>query len=223
MLLFEQHAALLLTAHAIFAFLTVALSTHLALWLRQYWKGKFGKRRSINRFALLSAGAYAITMLLGLALYPSYKVRVRAEYLENPSRLHRSAEQEVQARLRAQDQDKRSRDFRRGLSGELVGEGDPARDNSSEPHGADWAGLADAKVERGEKLARWFDVKEHWAALGLLLSFALCGILLSWKPDANSKGIAKPLTAMAWTAALMAWAAAIIGLVTAAAHSVVAL
>ena len=70
--LFEEYAALLLTAHAIFALLTVALSTHLVIWLRHGLRGNFGNQRAVVRFAGLSASAYGITMLLGMALYPTY-------------------------------------------------------------------------------------------------------------------------------------------------------
>ncbi len=230
MILFEEHAALLLTAHAIFALLTVAISTHLVVWLRRYLRGNFGKRRSVVRFAVLSAGAYAITVLLGLALYPTYKVRVRAEYLQNPSRIHRSAELEVQARKQVLKQERLSRQYRSGQeAGKSAGSpeealDEPAMDADARRRQAEEiSSLANAKIQRGEKLSRWFDVKEHWALLGLLLSLALCGILLAWKPDKESKMLAKPVAGLAFVSAAIAWAAAIIGLATAAAHSVVAL
>jgi hypothetical protein len=57
----------------------------------------------------------------------------------------------------------------------------------------------------------------------LLLALALWGILRGFGPDKQSKAIAKPAFAMALAAAAIAWSAAIIGLATAAAHSVVAL
>lgn len=220
MLLFEEYAALLLTLHAILAFLSVALSTHLALWLRKYYcRGQFGKRKAVVRFSMLSAAAYLATMLVGMALYPTYKVRVRAEFLENPSRIHRSTEVEVQARKLTRQQDLQVRRYRSSESTpapEAVAEQPSAR---AEETGA----AADAKVERAAKLARWFDVKEHWALLGLLLSLVVCGILLQWKPDKESKGIAKSVTALAAGAACIAWASTLIGLSTAAARSLVAL
>jgi hypothetical protein len=219
MVLFEEYAAVLLPIHAIFALLTVALSTHLALWLRKYCRGQYGKRRATLRFAVLSTSAYAITMCLGMALYPTYKVRVRAEYLENPSRIHRDTEQEAKSRKMTRDQDIEVRRYRSAAS---EGPGD-GTDETAEQPAEDVATRADAKVERAAKLIRWFDVKEHWAVLGLLLSCAVCGILLAWKPDKGSASIAKAVTAMAVGAAGIAWAAALIGLMTAAARSVIAL
>ena len=219
MLLFEKYAAELLTIHTFLALLTVALSTHLAIWLRHYCRGQFGKRRAIVRFSVLSSIAYTLTMILGMALYPTYKIRVRAEFLENPSRIHRSTEVEAKARQRTLVQDGEVRRFRSADSpaaGELVEHVPEGRDDALRA-------VAEAKVQRAAKLARWFDVKEHWALLGLLLSFVVCGILLQWKPNKDSKSIAKSVTALAWGAASIAWAAALIGLATAAARSVAAL
>ncbi len=220
MLLFETYATELLTLHTILAFLTVALSTHLAIWLRQYYcREQFGKRRAIVRFSVLSAIAYALTMMLGLALYPTYKVRVRTEFLENPSRIHRSTEVQMQARKRTLDQDGEIRRYRSGDARLETKAAGTAPQMSDEEVRA----VAEAKVERAAKVARWFDVKEHWALLGLLLSFVVCGILLAWKPDKSSKSIAKSVTALAMAAAGIAWAAALIGLATTAARSVTAL
>jgi len=219
MLLFEKYASELLTLHAILAFLTVALSTHLAVWLgRNYCRGRFAKRRAIVRFSVLSLVAYALTMVLGLALYPTYRVRVRAEFLENPSRIHRSTEVEMLARARALEQDRQARRYRSaGSKAPDLGAQVPKLSPD------ELRAAAEAKVQHAAKLVRWFDVKEHWALLGLLLSFVVCGILLQWKPDKSSKSIAKPVTALAFGAAGIAWAAALIGLATAAARSVAAL
>jgi hypothetical protein len=220
MLLFEEYAAVLLTVHAIVAFLSVALSTHLALWLWKYYcRGQFGKRKAIVRFSMLSAAAYATTMLVGMAVYPTYKVRVRAEFLENPSRIHRSTEVEVQARKLTREQDLQVRRYRSSRAASVPEAAAELPTASPEETGA----VADAKVERAAKLARWFDVKEHWALLGLLLSLAACGILSQWKPDKESRGIAKSVTALAAGAACIAWTSTLIGLSTAAARGLVAL
>ena len=218
MLLFEKYVTVLLPVHAILATLTVALSTHLAIWLRHYCRGQFSKQKATRRFALLSAGAYSLTMLLGMALYPTYKVRVRAEYLENPSRIHRATELEVESRRLTLKQDREIRQFR---SAESVAARDPIAPIEMSPE--DVAILAEKRVERAAKIIRWFDVKEHWAFLGLLLSLTVCGILYMWKPNKSSKSIAQSVRALAATAAAIAWASAIIGLVTAAARSVAAL
>lgn len=218
MLLFEKYVAVLLPMHAIFATLTVALSTHLAIWLRHYCRGQFSRQKATRRFALLSTTAYGLTMLLGMALYPTYKVRVRAEYLENPSRIHRATELEVESRRLTSEQDREIREFR-----SAEGASDNSASEPQTPGPEEVAGIAEKRVERAAKITRWFDVKEHWAFLGLLLSLAVCGILVMWKPTKTSKSIAQAVRAMAVMAAAIAWASAVIGLVTAAARSVAAL
>lgn len=222
MVLFEQYAAALLTMHAIFALMTVALSTHLVFWLRKTLRGQSGKRRSLVRFAWLSAAAYGITILLGLALYPTYRVRVRAEYLDNPSRLRQEAKLELQARREARESESRSRQFREGRQDTLLAQ-NGATQSAAESDASELSSLSNAKIQRAEKLTRWFDVKEHWAFLGLVLALASCGILAAWQPGKGSRGIEKPVMGMVLAAAALAWAAALIGLSTAAAHSVIAL
>lgn len=217
MLLLEEHMTLLLVAHTFLALATVALTTHLVFWLRNYLRGRYGKRRSIVRFALLSTGAYGLTMLGGMLLYPTYKVRVRAEYLENPSAIHRATEVASEARALTRVRNEEVRRYRSGQPPQIT----PPPEVDSEAV----ATLADARALRGVKLSRWFDVKEHWALLGLLLSMATCGILLAWDPkkDEGSQGITRMVIGLALGAAAISWAAAIIGIVTAAARSVTAL
>ena len=225
MLLFEEHAAMLLIAHTFFALATVALSTHLVSWLRHFLRGRFEKRQRTVRFAVLSASAYAITMLLGMALYPTYKIRVRAEYLDNPSRIHRAVEATSKSQILTRARNEELRRYRSGQGPETSAISEALATVTPEADQEAVAALAESKVVRGIKLIRWFDVKEHWALLGLLLSLAVCGILLSWKPnkDKGSKSIAKAVTALALGAACISWAAAIIGISTAAARSVAAL
>ena len=210
MLLFEEHTSLLLVLHSFFALATVALSTHLVFWLRPFLRGRFENHRSVKRFALLCLGAYAGTMLVGMALYPTYKVRVRAEYLENPSAIHRFAEVAETARTMAAERNKESQRYRSSSAGE-VGEAGEAGEAGEVPR---------MKVERGEKLARWFDVKEHWAALGLFLALANAGILISWQPSAETRLLSKTVFGLALGAAATSWAAAVIGILTSAARSV---
>lgn len=81
----EEHAGLLLVGHACLAFGAVGLSTHLAVWIAPMVRGKAPRRRAIRRFALLSALFFFLSIASGLAIYPTYKVRVKTEYLENPS------------------------------------------------------------------------------------------------------------------------------------------
>jgi hypothetical protein len=74
----------LLVLHALAAGVLVAASTHHLLWCRGYLLGRFARVRQERLFALVVAAAYGLAFLLGLVLYPTYKVRVRAGYLDRP-------------------------------------------------------------------------------------------------------------------------------------------
>lgn len=216
MLLFEEHVQTLLTVHAVLALATVALSTHLVFWLRPYLRGHFDRHHAVRRFAILSASAYAATMLLGMTLYPTYKVRVRAEYLENPSAITRSAETRAKTQILTERRNEESRRYRnneRTLDLPAPGEPDQARISAD----------AEARIDRGAKLVRWFDVKEHWTALGVMMAAALALILMSWKPSSDNRAIVRVVFGLAIATASTAWAAGVIGLLTTAAKSVAAL
>ena len=62
----------------------VGAATHLFLWL---WRDR--ARRSIVRFAWLVVALMLGAFLAGNVMYPTYKVEVRAAYLENPARSRR--------------------------------------------------------------------------------------------------------------------------------------
>lgn len=217
MLLLEEHTTLLLVVHAIAAMGTVALSTHLVMWMRPMARGTMRRFVACRRFALLLVCAYGLTMLIGLLLYPTYKVRVRGEYLENPSAITRAGEASAEARILARQRNDESRRFRRGEAG-LADRGarGAAREGGHRQVTEDNAGA-------GARIARWFDVKEHWSSLGFILSAALAFAFFISDGSKASLVVAKPLWAMAIVCCASAWAAAIIGLVTAAMRSVAAL
>lgn len=174
-MLMEEQARWLLIAHAIVGAATVAVTTHLVVWMRGWLRGRFTRRRAVQRFALLSLALFAATFAIGNLAYPIYKVRVRAGYLEDPAA--------VAAAMR-------------------------------DPTPAEITAAAD----RTAAAARWFDVKEHWVALGLTLTAALTLILFAWRPkaDSDSRVIAPYTLLMAGGAAGAVWIAAIIGVLTAA-------
>lgn len=91
MLFLESVARPLLIVHAIAAAVLVGATTHHAVWCRGYLAGRFGRHRAERRFALIATAAYLTTFLLGNLLYPTYKVRVRAEYFDNPPALQAEA------------------------------------------------------------------------------------------------------------------------------------
>lgn len=171
MLPFEAQARLLLVLHAILGAATVAVSTHLVVWLRGYLRGKPQRQRAVRRFAWISLVLFGLTFLVGNLGYPIYKVRVRTGYLENP----------------------------------------PAVEASMP--GAETAAV-EARYQETANIARWFDVKEHWVALGLVLTLACVLVLRRWEPSGEAAVIAPLVVGMAATAAATAWLAAIVGLLT---------
>src|SRR5690606_9342658 len=147
-------------------------------------------------------------------LYPTYKVRVRGEYLENPSAIRRHTEAAAEARSMAEVRHRESLRFRSGLAGR----GEPqvaAADEDAERIRE----FADDRIDTGAKISRWFDIKEHWSALGLILSAAVAFILWHAHASKESLAVAKMCWGMAILSAAISWAAAVIGLVTAAMRS----
>ena len=73
-------------------------------------------------------------------------------------------------------------------------------------------------MRRAAQAARWFDVKEHWIALGLLASLALVLVLAQLDPRAPDA--ARPLLPVVFGLALLiaatVWLGAVIGVITAA-------
>jgi hypothetical protein len=75
----------LLVLHALSAATLVAASTHHLVWCRGYLRARFARVAQERLFAVVAALAYAATFGLGLVLYPTYKVRVRAGHLDQPT------------------------------------------------------------------------------------------------------------------------------------------
>lgn len=170
----EPYARLVLVVHAVLGAALVAASTHLVVWMRPYLRGKFQRRPAVRRFASIALVLFALAFTAGNLAYPTYKVRVRAGYLENPT----------------------------AVAADLA---------VREPKGAD----VDAALDRTAKVARWFDVKEHWTAFGFTLALACWLILRFWDPVRDGAAIAPIVFGMAVGAAATAWLAAIVGLLTA--------
>jgi hypothetical protein len=137
--------------HAVIGAATVAVSTHLALWSVRLARGQTGRRAGTRWFAAVGTGLYALQFAVGNFIYPTYRVRVRRDYLEAP--------------------------------------------------GVHLAGVA-----------RAFDVKEHWVALGLPLVLAACALAFTWVPREHGKLGGRLLAACAIGACACAWLGALIGL-----------
>ena len=142
-------------------------------------------RRAVLKFAWWFFALQLGAFTLGVTMYPTYKVEIRTAYLENQPAL--AVEQAARAHA--------------------IGSVEKA-DARDEPATADL-------VKRAAKAARWFDVKEHWIALGLLLSAATLLVLSLWQPE-DGPALSPILLAMATIAAGTTWLGAIIGVLTAA-------
>ena len=187
-MLTDSAARWLLVLHTALGVAAVAAATHLVLWLRKYVRGERGRRRSVVRFAWLVLVLQIGAFVCGNAMYPTYKVEVRATYLENPAAIaavQATHEQEL-ARLAA----------REGTT-------------PSEP-----TATSDL-VRHAAQAARWFDVKEHWVALGMFVMAALVLVLSLWEPG-EARAITPFVTGLAIIACGTLWLAAVIGVLTAA-------
>jgi hypothetical protein len=80
-LLYEARRALLVL-HAAGSVVLIGAATHHALQMRHYLAGRFGCAALEKTYARVIAVAYACTFSLGALLYPTYRVHVRACYLD---------------------------------------------------------------------------------------------------------------------------------------------
>lgn len=172
----------------------VAASTHLCVWLRKYLRGASGRRRAVQRFALIALVLHAGAFLIGNLAYPTYRTRVRAEYLDSADAINADAEARARATatLRA-----------RALGG------------SASPSDAELARATAGTADRGATIARWFDSKEHWVAVGLALAIAVFALLRAWDPERDGRGAATFVWLGALGACATVWFAAIVGVLTA--------
>ncbi len=201
MLLSDGVARLLLVLHTVLAVAAVAAATHLVVWLRRNLKQR-GSFASTRRFATYALALHLAAFVLGNVMYPTYKMRVRAAYLENPVAI-------------ASDYNRRAMDRAR-IEGTEVPNPEPT--------------AADSKALAAVRMARWFDVKEHLLAFGLGALAAVWIIMRRWRPRHGGVAIATPRAAdradadsvamvvlgLAVFAAATLWIGAIIGVLTAA-------
>lgn len=202
----EEWATSLLVLHTVLAAALVAASTHLVVWMRGYLRGRYTRHRAIRRFALYSAVLFLATFIVGNVIYPTYKVRVRAQYLDDPAAVSRDLDSRAEARSKAIERHVRH----------LRGEGRPVPPGLAAPAATEAPGSGRAAPGETARIGRWFDVKEHWISMGMILSFALFGLLRFWNPSKEgSEAIAPIVFLMAAGAAGTAWLGAIIGIVVA--------
>ncbi len=190
-MLTDSAARWTLVLHTAFGVAAVAAATHLVLWSRGYLRGRFERHRAVKRFAWIVLALQCCAFLAGNLMYPTYRIQVRAAYLENAGAV-------IDDRERAQAEVDRVAEREHHPSVEM-----PA---------------TTSLVKRAAGAARWFDVKEHWIALGIFVSLGLVLILSFWdprKPDA-SRAPAAIVVGLAVVTAGTVWLGAIIGVLTAA-------
>jgi hypothetical protein len=178
----EKWARPLLVLHAVSAAVLVAAATHHIVWLRGYFRRNFARYKGERRFALIAAIAFVSTFLVGNLLYPTYKVRVRAEFFDNPA----AVAEEVRLR---QAQSKLT------------------------------VAPAVSALPSLSPIARLFDIKEHWVALGCAASLLLLLLSRLAHPREQPRMLALYL-GLALFGAGTAWWGAIVGLITASFRSV---
>ena len=137
-MIFESWARALLVLHAVLAGVLLGASTHQLLWCRHYLRGRFPRVEAERRTAQVTGVAFALSFVVGAALYPTYKVRVRVEYFDS------SAAIAEESRLREAHHTITPPSSRV-----------PSVAASMGPRAADLGWVS-----------RLFDVKEHWVALG---------------------------------------------------------
>jgi len=184
----EDHARALLLLHTALAVAAVAASTHLVLWLRKVRRGRVGLLRSTRRFAWIAASLHLAAFAAGNLMYPVYKVRVKVSYLQRPE----------------------------AVVGEASARAELAAETAHRYGGGDVTAFAEAAPNDADRIARWFDAKEHWIAMGLPLALALAFLLPAWKPEPGEGAeIGGFLQLLAIAACATLWFGAIVGVVTA--------
>jgi hypothetical protein len=192
----------LLIAHAILGGAAVAVATHWVVWLLPLARGRAARPAALRRFPLITLGLYVAAMAVGLLLYPTYKARVKLEYLtRSESVIADRAERVIAADELA--------DRAAGRPPRTV-DVDRARR------------LAGDAPTRAGKIARWFDAKEHWASVGLFVLVGVFAVTRRWRPWAAEPARDGPVGFVVLGAlgvAAITWFAAIVGLVTTATRS----
>jgi hypothetical protein len=184
----ESAARWVLVLHTALGVAAVGSATHLVIWLRRYLRGQYGRRRSVLRFAWIVLALQLGAFVAGNVMYPTYKVEVRAAYLENAAAI-------------SADQAARARELERVAQREGTEVAKPS---------------ATAEIiRRAAAAARWFDIKEHWISLGILVSAALLVMLSLWDPKRDGTTIAPIVLTLAVISAGTIWLGAVIGVLTA--------
>jgi hypothetical protein len=183
----------MLVLHTALGVAAVGAATHLVIWLRGYLRGDYTRHRAVRKFAWISLVLHLCAFLAGNVMYPTYKIEVRAAYLENANAIVEHAE------------------AHRGELDRIA-----AREKAPKVEPTATAEL----VKRAAKAARWFDVKEHWIALGLIASAGLVLMLVLWDPRRDGGALSPIVLGLAAVIAGTVWFGAIVGVLTASYRAV---
>lgn len=178
----------MLVLHTALGVAAVGAATHLVLWSRGFLRGSFGRLRAMRRFAWIVLVLQVLAFGAGNVMYPTYKVEVRTAYLENREAI-------------AADRASHDRQLERVAQ----------RDGAHAPE----ATVTSELVRRAAGAARWFDVKEHWIALGILASLALVLVLGFWDPRSGGRELVPVVFGLTVIIAGTVWLGAVIGVLTA--------
>jgi len=184
----EAAARWMLVLHTALGVAAVGAATHLVLWSRGFLRGSFGRLVAARRFAWIALVLQLLAFAAGNAMYPTYKVEVRTAYLENREAI-------------ATQHDHHQRQLERVAEREGVQPTQPSATTEI--------------VRRAAQAARWFDVKEHWVALGILASLGLVLVLAFWDPRTAGRELAPVVFGLALIVAGTVWLGAVIGVLTA--------
>ena len=187
-MLTEAAARWVLVLHTALGAAAVGATTHLVLWSRGFLRGSFARLAAVRRFAWIVLTLQLLAFGAGNVMYPTYKVEVRTAYLENSVAV-------------ASDQAAHERELARVAS----------REGATAPE----ATATSEIIRRAAHAARWFDVKEHWIALGILASLALVLVLGFWDPRSSGRELAPIVFGLAVIIAGTVWLGAVIGVLTA--------
>lgn len=188
-MLSESAARWMLVLHTALGVAAVAAATHLVVWLRSCLRGRHGRYRAVRKFAWIALALHAGAFVAGNVMYPTYRIEVRTAYLENPGAI-------------AGERSARARELEKIA----------AREGVAAPELAP----ASERTRAAAQAARWFDVKEHWVALGLFASLGLVLLLAFWDPRTGTAAFAPVALGLAVVIAGTVWIGAIIGVLTSA-------
>ena len=82
MVFLEGFSKFLLFLHLVGAFVLAGSLAHNLMVIVGYWRGKFRKKNLEKLYVKISFWAYVVTFLVGALVYPTFRVRVRAEYFD---------------------------------------------------------------------------------------------------------------------------------------------